>query len=238
MTTRILVADDHAIVREGLRRILAADPAFVVTGEASDANEVMAAVRAGGFEVLLLDLSMPGRSGIELVKRVKEERPELSVLVLSMHAEQQYAVRAIRAGASGYLTKDTAATQLTAAIHKVASGGLFITPAVAEALALGLRSADSGLPQAAHRSRVRNLPDAGQGRIRYRYRGAAQPKRQDGEYAQNPYSGKDEARFDRGAGPLRARAQSSGLPHLAASGFPSCSIPFKAGVPGSRRPLA
>ena len=123
MTTRILVADDHAIVREGLRRILAADPAFVVTGEASDGDEVMAAVRAGGFEVLLLDLSMPGRSGIELLKRVKEERPELSVLVLSMHAEQQYAVRSIRAGASGYLTKDTAATQLTAAIHKVACGG-------------------------------------------------------------------------------------------------------------------
>ena len=146
MTTRILVADDHAIVREGLRRILAADPAFAVTGEASDANEVMAAVRAGGFEVLLLDLSMPGRSGIELVKRVKEERPELRVLVLSMHAEQQYAVRAIRAGASGYLTKDTASTQLTAAIHKVASGGLFITPAVAEALALGLQSAAGELP--------------------------------------------------------------------------------------------
>jgi len=146
MTTRILVADDHAIVREGLRRILAADPAFVVTGEAGDANEVMAAVRAGGFEVLLLDLSMPGRSGIELVKRVKEERQELSVLVLSMHAEQQYAVRAIRAGASGYLTKDTAATQLTAAIHKVASGGLFITPAVAEALAIGVQSRDGDLP--------------------------------------------------------------------------------------------
>ena len=146
MTTRIVVADDHAIVREGLRRILAADPAFAVTGEASDANEVMAAVRAGGFEVLLLDLSMPGRSGIELVKRVKEERHALRVLVLSMHAEQQYAIRAIRAGASGYLTKDTASTQLTAAIHKVASGGLFITPAVAEALALGLQAADGELP--------------------------------------------------------------------------------------------
>jgi DNA-binding NarL/FixJ family response regulator len=146
MTTRILVADDHAIVREGLRRILAADPTFVVAGEAGDANEVMAAVRAGGFEVLLLDLSMPGRSGIELVKRVKDEHPELRVLVLSMHAEQQYAIRAIRAGASGYLTKDTASTQLTAAIHKVASGGLFITPAVAEALALGLQATDGDVP--------------------------------------------------------------------------------------------
>lgn len=146
MTTRILIADDHAIVREGLRRILAADPTFVVAGEAGDANEVIAAVRAGGFEVLLLDLSMPGRSGIELIKRVKEERPDLNVLVLSMHAEQQYAVRAIRAGACGYLTKDTATTALTAALHKVASGGLFITPAVAEALALGLQSSGAELP--------------------------------------------------------------------------------------------
>ena len=146
MKTRILVADDHAIVRDGLRRILAADPTFVVIGEAADGNEVMVAVHAGGFDVLLLDLSMPGRSGVELLKRVKEERPEVSVLVLSMHAEHQYAVRAIRAGASGYLTKDTAATQLTAAIHKVASGGLFITPAVAEALAIGLQSADDESP--------------------------------------------------------------------------------------------
>ena len=145
MTTRILIADDHAIVREGLRRILAADPVFVVTGEASDANGVIDAVRAGGFEVLLLDLSMPGRSGVDLVKRVKEERPGLRVLVLSMHAEQQYAVRAIRAGASGYLTKDTASAALSEAIRKIAGGGLFITPAVAEALARGLQSAEEDL---------------------------------------------------------------------------------------------
>jgi DNA-binding NarL/FixJ family response regulator len=140
VTTRVLIADDHAIVREGLKRILAADPAFAVAGEAKDGHEVLAAVRAGGFEVLLLDLSMPGRSGIELIQQVKAERPALRVLVLSMHAEQQYAVRAIRAGASGYLTKDAAPTQLVAALRKIAAGGLFITPAVAEALALGLQA--------------------------------------------------------------------------------------------------
>jgi DNA-binding NarL/FixJ family response regulator len=140
VTPRVLIADDHAIVREGLKRILAADPAFAVAGEAKDGHEVLAAVRAGGFEVLLLDLSMPGRSGIELIQQVKAERPALRVLVLSMHAEQQYAVRAIRAGASGYLTKDAAPTQLAAALGKVAAGGLFITPAVAEALALGLQA--------------------------------------------------------------------------------------------------
>lgn len=146
MTTRILVADDHAIVREGLKRILAADPAFVIAGEAKDGNEALAAVRTGGFEVLLLDLSMPGRSGIDLVRQVKAERPDLRVLVLSMHDEQQYAVRAIRAGASGYLTKDAAPTQLLAALRKIAAGGLFITPAVAEALALDLQASGDGPP--------------------------------------------------------------------------------------------
>ena len=144
MTTRVLVADDHAIVREGLKRILAGDPSFALAGEAKDGHEALAAVRAGGFEILLLDLSMPGRSGIELVRQVKAERPELRVLVLSMHDEQQYAVRAIRAGASGYLTKDAAPTQLLAALRKIASGGLFITPAVAEALALDLQAPATG----------------------------------------------------------------------------------------------
>jgi DNA-binding NarL/FixJ family response regulator len=154
MTTRVLIADDHAIVREGLLRILAADPAFKVVGEAKDGHEVLAAVRAGGFEVLLLDLSMPGRSGVDLIKQIKAERPELRVLVLSMHDEQQYAVRAIRAGASGYLTKDTASKQLVAAINKIATGGMFITPAVAEALER--RAAAQTLV----RSRIRSLSAA------------------------------------------------------------------------------
>jgi DNA-binding NarL/FixJ family response regulator len=140
MRTGVFIADDHAIVREGLKRILAGDPSFALAGEAKDGHEALAAVRAGGFDILLLDLSMPGRSGIELVRQVKAERPGLRVLVLSMHDEQQYAVRAIRAGASGYLTKDAAPTQLLAALRKIASGGLFITPAVAEALALDLQS--------------------------------------------------------------------------------------------------
>jgi len=146
MTTRVLIADDHAIVREGLRRILAADSAFEVVGEAKDGHEVLAAVRAGGFDVLLLDLSMPGRSGIELIKQVKAERPEVRVLVLSMHGEEQYAVRAIRAGASGYLSKDTAGGQLATALRKIAGGGVFITSAVAEALARGLQAPGGELP--------------------------------------------------------------------------------------------
>jgi DNA-binding NarL/FixJ family response regulator len=146
MTTRVFIADDHAIVREGLRRILATDATIDVVGEAKDGYEVLNAVRAGGFEVLLLDLSMPGRSGVELIKQVKSERPDLRILVLSMHDEQQYAERAIRAGASGYLTKDTAAKQLVAAIARIAAGGMYITPAAAEALAARLQAPAEDLP--------------------------------------------------------------------------------------------
>src|SRR5512138_1570688 len=134
--TKIVVADDHTIVREGLKQILASQPDFQVVAEASDGHEVMKRVRELDFDVLLLDMSMPGKSGVELIKQVKSEKPKLRILVLSMHEEHQYAVRAIRAGASGYLTKESAAVQLTAALRKVAGGGAFITPEVAERLAL------------------------------------------------------------------------------------------------------
>jgi DNA-binding NarL/FixJ family response regulator len=133
---RVVVADDHTIVREGLRRILSGQADIEIAGEATNGHEVMDRVRAGGFDLLLMDLSMPGKSGIELIKQVKDEKPKLAVLVLTMHEEEQYAVRAIRAGASGYLTKESAPEQLVAAIRKIASGRLFINPGVAEQLAL------------------------------------------------------------------------------------------------------
>jgi DNA-binding NarL/FixJ family response regulator len=144
--TRILIADDHAIVRDGLRRILQSAPGIEVAGEAVSGDEVMARVREGGFDLLLLDMSMPGKSGIELIKWVKTARPELAVLVLSMHQEEQYAVRAIRAGASGYVTKESASALLVSAIRKVADGGLYISPGVAEQLALTLRPQAADLP--------------------------------------------------------------------------------------------
>jgi len=144
--TRILIADDHAIVRDGLRRILQSAPGIEVAGEAVDGDEVMARVRAGGFELLLLDMSMPGKSGIELIKWVKATRPDLAVLVLSMHQEEQYAVRAIRAGASGYVTKESASALLVSAIRKVGEGGLYISSGVAEQLALTLRPQATELP--------------------------------------------------------------------------------------------
>jgi len=109
---RVVIADDHTIVREGLRRILTGQADVEIAGEATNGHEVMDRVRAGGFDLLLLDLSMPGKSGIELIKQVKDEKPKLAVLVLTMHEEEQYAVRAIRAGASGYLTKESAPEQL------------------------------------------------------------------------------------------------------------------------------
>ena len=134
---RIVLADDHAIVREGLKRIVGEVGDLQVVGEAADGGEVMQRVRELDFDVLVLDLSMPGRSGMELIKLVKAEKPRLRILVLSMHQETQYAVRAIKSGASGYLTKESAPAQLEQALRKIAGGGAYISAEVAEQLALG-----------------------------------------------------------------------------------------------------
>ena len=146
---RIVIADDHTIVREGLKQLLAAAGDINVVAEARNGQEVMHQVRGNDFDVLLLDMSMPGKSGTELIRQVKDERPKLRVLVLSMHEEHQYAVRAIKSGASGYLTKDSASTQLVTAIRKVSAGGAFISAEVAEALALGARAQGDGPPHTA-----------------------------------------------------------------------------------------
>jgi DNA-binding NarL/FixJ family response regulator len=146
---RIVVADDHTIVREGLKQLLSATSDLSVVGEAKNGHEVLERVRALDFDVLLLDMSMPGKSGIDLIKQVRAEKPKLRVLVLSMHEEEQYAVRAIKAGASGYLTKESATVQLVSAIRKVASGGAFITESVAQQLALGAMPQSDGPPHGA-----------------------------------------------------------------------------------------
>ena len=146
---RIIVADDHTIVREGLKQLLGAVGDLQVVGEAQNGHEVITRVRELECELLLLDMSMPGKSGIELIKQVRGEKPRLRILVLSMHAEQQYAVRAIKAGASGYLTKESAPAQLVSAIRKVAAGGAFISSAVAEQIALGAMPDNEGPPHSA-----------------------------------------------------------------------------------------
>lgn len=143
---RIVIADDHAIVREGLKRIVAAAGELDIVDEAADGAGVMRAVREREFDVLVLDLSMPGRSGMELIKLVKAEKPRVRILVLSMHEEQQYAVRAIKSGASGYLTKESAPALLVQAINKIAGGGAFISAEVAEQLALGAMPGGQALP--------------------------------------------------------------------------------------------
>ena len=134
---RVVIADDHTIMRDGLKHLLGAAGDIEIAGEAQDGFEVLDRIRTLQFDVLLIDMSMPGKSGIELIRHVRTEKPKLKVLVLSMHEEQQYAVRAIRAGASGYLTKESATTQLVEALRKVAAGGAFISAEIAQQLALG-----------------------------------------------------------------------------------------------------
>lgn len=135
---RLLIADDHTLVREGLKQILAGSADICVGGEAGNGFETLEQVRSGRWDVLLLDMSMPGRSGVDLIRQIKSEKPQLPILVLSMYKEDEYAIRAIRAGAAGYLCKDSASAQLISALRKVASGGHFISPEVAGELAYGL----------------------------------------------------------------------------------------------------
>jgi DNA-binding NarL/FixJ family response regulator len=133
---RVLLADDHQIVRDGLRRILGPQSGFEVAGEAASGDEALALVRAHDYDVAVLDMSMPGLSGLDLVKRLKAEKPRLKILVLSMHGEQQYAARALKAGAAGYLSKDSAAEQLVGALRKIAAGGVHVSEAAAAGLIL------------------------------------------------------------------------------------------------------
>ncbi len=133
---RVLLAEDHAIVRAGLREVLTDTGDIEVAGEATNGQEVLALIRGRDFDVAVLDMSMPGRSGLDLIKLVRAEKPKLRILILSMHSEQQYAVRAVKAGASGYLTKDSAADELVAAIRRIAAGGAYVSPETAERLVL------------------------------------------------------------------------------------------------------
>jgi DNA-binding NarL/FixJ family response regulator len=135
-----MVADDHAIVREGLKQILAETPDIVVGGEAGDAQEVLKQVREGDWDLVLLDIAMPGRGGLDILKQLRTERPELPVLMLSMYPEEQYAVRSLKAGACGYLTKASASEELIAAIRKVSQGRRYVSSALAEKLAVYLET--------------------------------------------------------------------------------------------------
>lgn len=135
---KVLIVDDHAILRQGIRQILEKAVDLAQVGEAGSAAEAMRLVRQQAWDFAILDIALPDRSGIELLKLVRNERPRLPVLMLSMYAEDQYAVRAMRAGAAGYLTKESAPDELASAVRKIAAGGKYITASLAEKLALAL----------------------------------------------------------------------------------------------------
>jgi two-component system invasion response regulator UvrY len=143
---RILVADDHPIVRQGVKQIIADTTDMIVADEASNGPEVLSKIRAGSYDAVLLDISLPGVNGIDVLRQLRNERPRPPVLILSVHPEEQYAVRALRAGASGYLTKESAPDELVAAIRKISTGGKYITSSLAEKLAFDLEKKDEELP--------------------------------------------------------------------------------------------
>ncbi len=146
---RVFIADDHAIVRQGLIQVVAKSDDIVVTGEASTGREALQKSLSNQYDVILVDITLPDINGLEVLKELKLRRPELPVLILSMHPEEQYALRAIKAGASGYVTKGTALADLLAAIRKVAYGGKYVSPSLAEKLASVI---ETGIREPLHQS--------------------------------------------------------------------------------------
>jgi DNA-binding NarL/FixJ family response regulator len=135
---KVLIADDHPVVRHGLKQILSADPDVIVVGEARNGNETLELARKLEWDVAVLDFSMPGRSGLELLAEIKREFPQRPVLVLSMHPEELHARRVLKAGGAGYMNKETAGEELAAAIRKVMGGGKYVSASLAEKLAVEL----------------------------------------------------------------------------------------------------
>jgi DNA-binding NarL/FixJ family response regulator len=132
---RTFIADDHVIVRRGLRQIVAETPEIVIADEAGTGQEALHKILNNQYDVVLLDISMPDINGLDVLKEIKQQKPETRILILSMHPEEQFAIRALKAGASGYLTKDSAPAELVSAIKKVANGGRYVTESLAEQLA-------------------------------------------------------------------------------------------------------
>jgi len=143
---RILIVDDHAVVRDGVRRIFEQQEDETTVGEASTAQEAVQLVRGANWDAVVLDISLGGRSGLDFIKELKQIRPKLPVLILSMHSEEQYARRAFKAGAAGYITKDNSRTELVAAINKVIAGGRYVSPALAEKLVFDIERGTEGPP--------------------------------------------------------------------------------------------
>ena len=137
---RVIIVDDHPIVRQGLKQILSEEPDMTVFGEAQNSQEVLQLISEQDWDIVVLDITMPGRGGLDVLKEIKHERPKLPVLILSIHPEDQYAVRALKAGASGYLTKESAPEELVLAIRKILRGGKYVSSTLAEKLAFDLET--------------------------------------------------------------------------------------------------
>jgi DNA-binding NarL/FixJ family response regulator len=137
---KILIADDHSIVREGLKQVLADTPDMVVSDEAASTEEALRKALEGDFDMVVLDISMPGRGGLDALKQIKSQKPKLPVLILSMYSEEQYALRVLKAGAAGYLTKESAPDELIGAIRKVSKGMKYVSAHLAEEIAFALDS--------------------------------------------------------------------------------------------------
>jgi DNA-binding NarL/FixJ family response regulator len=142
----ILIADDHAILRRGLKEILADELDGAILDEAGNAQEVLAQIQSRAWDLVILDITMPGRSGLDMLRDLQQLRPKLPVLVLSMHPENQYAKRVLRAGAAGYMNKETAPKELVKAVRKVLAGGRYVSAALAEKLAADLSADAARLP--------------------------------------------------------------------------------------------
>ncbi len=142
---KILIADDHPIVRSGLKQMLIKEPGLVVEGEAENARELIALVRKRAWDIVVLDINLPDRSGMDVLIQLKKEFPKLPVLILSVHPEEQYAVRALKSGAAGCLSKHSAPVELVKAIRKAVSGGRYVSASLAERLALDLQSGEKPL---------------------------------------------------------------------------------------------
>jgi DNA-binding NarL/FixJ family response regulator len=135
---KVLIADDHSVVRQGIRQILRDVPELTAVGEASSGEQTLEKLRKEEWDLVIMDISMPGRNGLEILKLLQHERPKLPVLVLSMHSEDQFAVRMLKAGAAGYLTKESAPDELVKAIRKIITGGRYVSPSLAEKLAFNM----------------------------------------------------------------------------------------------------
>lgn len=162
---KVLIADDHLLMRRGLAQIIQDSPGLQVAGEAGDGQEALEAVRSHAVDVVVLDIAMPGKGGLDVIRDMKAARPDLKVIVLSMYPEEQYAIRSLRDGASAYLTKSSAPEELIQAIRTVAAGKRYITPSVADKLATFVEGSEQRPPHESLSSReLQVLTHIGSGR--------------------------------------------------------------------------